>query len=124
MEKSIFLEQEGDNPKNKIWDFLIVHSEYDYSMKDIARFSEVSYTALKSLWKEFKQKKIVVQTREVGKAKMYKLNFQNLIVVKFIDFYWAVIDSVVSKDNNIDVKEDHGEESYSCANIPVSARHI
>ncbi|MBI3034955.1 hypothetical protein HYY71_01405 [Candidatus Woesearchaeota archaeon] len=95
--KSVFLQEEGNTPKNRIWGFLIVHSEYDYSMKDIARYSKVGYTTLKEIWKEFKEKKIVVQTRAVGKAKMYRLNLKNPVVNKFIDYYWAVVDAVVRK---------------------------
>ena len=68
-----------------------MHSEFDYSMKDIARFSNVSYSALKEIWKEFVKRGIVVHTRDVGKAKMYKLNRENLLVEKFIDYYWSVV---------------------------------
>jgi len=107
MRKSAFLQEEGDTPKNRIWSFLIVHSEYDYSMRDIARYSNVGYTTLKLLWKELKEKNIVMQTRIVGKAKMYKLNLENPVVNKFIDYYWAVVDAVVRRENNI--KEQAGE---------------
>lgn len=120
MAKSVFLQHEGDTPKNRVWDFLIVHSEYDYSMKDIARYSEVGYTTLKHLWKEFKLKKKVVQTRQVGKAKMYKLNLEDQVVRKFIDFYWTVVEAVVRKENN----EEHIAQSYAHQSIPVSVRTV
>jgi len=123
MTKSVFLQEEGDTPKNRIWGFLIIHSEYDYSMKDIARYSKVGYTTLKALWKEFKKKKIVVQTRVVGKAKMYKLNLKNPVVSKFIGYYWAVVDSVVIKESKIKDEEiTHHTESAGA--LPVSARHV
>ena len=122
MQKSAFLKEEGDTPKNRIWSFLIVHSEYDYSMKDIARYSKVGYTTLKQIWKEFKEKKTVVQTRVVGKAKMYRLNLKNPVVNRFIDYYWAVVDSVVRKENNIKEEESPNQAALSGA-IPVSARH-
>ncbi len=121
-EKSLFLEREGNTPKNRIWGFLIVHSDYDYSMKDIARYSGIGYTTLKEIWKEFKAKKIVVQTRVVGKAKMYRLNLKNPVVNRFIDYYWAVVDSVVRKENNIKEEESPNQAVLSGA-IPVSARH-
>lgn len=121
MPKSIFLNEQGDTPKNRIWGFLIVHSEYDYSMKEIAKYSKVGYTTLKSIWKEFKQRKTVIQTRTVGKAKMYKLNIKNPVVEKFIDFYWAVVESVVKKDLNI--KEEKTEYSGQIA-LPASAKGI
>lgn len=94
---SAFLKLEGNTVKNRIWNFLIVHSEFDYSMKDIARFSDVSYTALKEIWKEFVNRNIVIQIRTIGKAKMYKLNRENQQVEKFINYYWSVVDSEVNK---------------------------
>lgn len=121
MVKSVFLKEQGDTPKNRIWSFLIVHSEYDYSMKEIARYSKVGYTTLKTIWKEFKQKKTIVQTRTVGKAKMYKLNIKNPVVEKFIDFYWTVVDSVVRRE--LDIKEKKADYSGPVS-VPVSARSI
>ena len=67
-------------------------------MKDIAKFSEVSYTALKEIWKEFVKRGVVVHTRNVGKAKMYKLNRENPCVEKFIDYYWSVVNLEVEKE--------------------------
>ena len=95
---SVFLNLEGNTVKNRLWNFLIVHSEFDYSMKDIAKFSEVSYTALKEIWKEFVKRNIVIHTRDVGKAKMYQLNRDNSQVEKFVDYYWSVVSSEVEKN--------------------------
>jgi len=95
---SVFLMLEGNTVRNRLWNFLIVHSEFDYSMKDIAKFSEVSYTSLKEIWKEFVKREIVKYTRDVGKAKMFTLNRDNPQVEKFIDYYWSVVSSEVEKD--------------------------
>ena len=92
---SVFLNLEGDTVKNGIWNFLIIHSEFDYSMKDIADNSGVSYSALKLIWKEFVERNLVVHTRNVGKAKMYELNRNNSQVEKFINYYWSVVDSAI-----------------------------
>jgi len=43
------------------------------------------------------------------------------VVNRFIDYYWAVVGSVVRKENNI--KEDVGSVSVSGA-VPVYARNI
>ena len=94
---SAFLKLEGNTVRNRIWNFLIVHSEFDYSMKDIAKFSNVSYTALKEIWKELVKRDIIVHTRNVGKAKMYKLNRENPLVEKFVDYYWGVVDIETEK---------------------------
>ena len=120
---SAFLKLEGNTVKNRIWNFLIIHSEFDYSMKDIARYSGVGYTTLKQIWKEFRKKKIVVQTRSVGKAKMYKLNVKTPVVQKFTDFYWVVVESVVRKDSKIREQETPHNSSLSNS-IPVSVRNV
>jgi len=96
---SAFLKLERNTVKNRIWNFLILHSEFDYSMKDIAKFSEVSYTALKEMWKELVERKIVTHTRDVGKARMYKLNRNNPQVEKFINYYWSVVDTEAKRLN-------------------------
>jgi len=89
MEKmSVFLETFGTSPINRVLDFLIIHEEFDYSMTDIAKFSGVGYATLKLFWKSLVERGIVISTREIGKAKMFKLNFENPIMQKFKQFYW------------------------------------
>ena len=100
---SSFLKLEGNTVRNKIWNFLIIHSEFDYSMKDTAKFSNVSYTALKEIWKEFVKRKLVIHTRNIGNAKMYKLNRENPLVEKFVDYYWSVVNLEVDKQLNNEV---------------------
>ena len=92
-EKSIFLKIENDKPLNRIWDFLIVHSEYDYSLKDISKMAGVSYAMTKILFKDyFIPRRLVIQ-RDVGQAKLFHLDFDNPVVEKFREYYWAVIES-------------------------------
>ena len=86
--QSIFLSIFGDSPILKVMDFLIVNEDFDYSMTDIASLSGVGYSTLKLFWMKLEENKIVKQTRVVGKAKMYRLDFANPIVKKFRDFYW------------------------------------
>src|SRR3989338_2901148 len=121
-EKSIFLKEQGNTPVNRIWNFLIVHQEFDYSMKEIARYANVGYITLKRVWKNFKKKKLVIQTRTIGKAKMYKLNLNNTVVKRFIDYYWSVVESIVEKDLVKNNKEDYA--SSSVHTVAVSARNI
>ena len=87
--KTAFLEIFGESPILKVLDFLIVNEDFDYSMTDIAEQSEVGYSTLKLFWNKLEKERIVVNTRTVGKAKMYKLNIANLVVKKFREFYWA-----------------------------------
>lgn len=95
---SVFLKKEGGTSKHKVLDFLITHQEFDYSLKDIARFSKVSYTTLKGLKKELIKNKWIVFTRNVGKAKMYKLNLRCGVVKKFVAFYSSVVNSKETRE--------------------------
>ena len=53
---------------------------------------------LERFWVNLKKNKIIVQTRLVGKAKMYKLNFDNPIIKKFRDFYWETTKQTVHEN--------------------------
>jgi len=88
MNKTIFLEIFGDSPILKVLDFLVVNEDFDYSMTDIAGNFEVGYSTLKLFWKKLEEKEIIVNTRVIGRAKMYKLNLINPVVKKFRNFYW------------------------------------
>jgi len=86
--KTAFLSIFGDSPILRVLDFLVVNEDFDYSMTDIANMSGVGYSTLKLFWNNLEKDEIVVKTRIVGKAKMYKLNIANTIVEKFRAFYW------------------------------------
>ena len=88
--KTIFLEIFRDSPMLKVLDFLIVNEDFDYSMTDIAANSGVGYSTLKLFWRKLEENSIIKQTRTVGKAKMYRLNFANPVIKKFRDFYWEI----------------------------------
>ena len=96
--KSIFLRIFGTSPLMKIFDFLIVNEEFDYSMADIARLSGDGYATLKLIWSKLEKNEIIKQTRMVGKAKMYQLNLENLIIKKFRVFYWDITKQAVRKE--------------------------
>ncbi len=95
--RSVFLGVFGDSPVNRIMDFLIVNDGLDYSMTEIARNSGVGYTTIKSFWKVLVREKIVRLTREIGKAKLYKLNKQNTAVKHLIKLYWSITKKELGK---------------------------
>ena|SRR3989338_3729548 len=99
--KSIFLRKQGESSKNKVLDFFIVHSDFNYSLKEIAKYYRVSYPCMKQLKKELIKNKWIILTRKVGKAQMYKLNTRSQKVLKYVDFYWSVVSEEVKKHLNI-----------------------
>lgn len=105
VKKSIFLRTFGDTPIIRVLDFLATYSMYDYSMTDIANNAGIGYTTLKLFWKDFVNKEIVIQTRMVGKAKMYHLNKDNTVVRDFLRLYNTIIeketDKIIAKEKSI-----------------------
>ncbi|MBI2546201.1 helix-turn-helix transcriptional regulator [Candidatus Woesearchaeota archaeon] len=93
--KTAFLQIFGESPVLRVLDFLVVNEDFDYSMTDIASLSGVGYSTLKLFWSRLEDTGIVKQTRIVGKAKMYRLNFDNPVVKKFRDFYWETTKAAV-----------------------------
>ena len=76
---------------------MIVFDRFDYSIADISENAVVGYSTLKILIRSLVKRKIVVQTRVSGKCKMYKLNRENLIVEKFVEFYWRITSQKVKE---------------------------
>ncbi|HLD59286.1 MAG TPA: hypothetical protein VI977_06695 [archaeon] len=83
--KSLFLEFFGDYPLIRILDFLLENNLFDYSKKDICRNANVSWNTLETFWGSLEKKGVVVFTRKVGKASLFKLNAKNPVVAKLIE---------------------------------------
>lgn len=88
--KSVFVEYFGNSPYIKILDFLIQGQEFDYSMTEIARGAEVGWSAFTRVWKQLLEKNIIIQTRAIGNAKLFKLNKENLAVQKLVKLDWEL----------------------------------
>ena len=83
-EKSVFVEYFGDYPLIRVLDVLIEGRDMDYSMTEIANNAGVGWTAFSELWPQLLQREIVVFTRKIGNARLYKLNIKNLWVKELI----------------------------------------
>ena len=86
--KSIFVEYFGEYPYIKVLDFLIQGLDFDYSMTEVARGAGVGWSAFTNVWKKLIDKKIIVSTRTIGNAKLFRLNRDNPFVKKLIQFDW------------------------------------
>ena len=96
-EESIFIEYFGKTPFIKVLDFLMVGKDFDYSLTEIAEESKVGWTAFSKVWKVFLEKEIVVHTRDIGRATLFKLNTDNLLVKKMVQMHWEIIKSETDK---------------------------
>jgi len=103
---SAFLEYFGDTPKLRFLNFLIGNHFFDFNLTDMARESSISYNSLISFFDEFLEKGIVIKTRRVGKSDMYKLNMDNPIAKRFLQFAWFLTKQDLAVDNLIEDEEN------------------
>ena len=91
-EKSSFRVVFGDSPIVKVIDFFLDNREFDYSLTDIAKNADIGWSTLHQFWKEIVILGIVIKTRRIGRAELYKLNMKSSLVKKLID-----LDTTISK---------------------------
>ncbi len=84
-EKTSFRLVFGDAPAVKVLDFLLDNQEFDYSLTDIAKGAEIAWSTLHEYWPGLVQAGIVVKTRKIGRAELYKLNTANQLVKKLVE---------------------------------------
>ncbi len=83
--KSLFIEFMGDSPTIRVLDYLLTERDLDFSITDIAKNSGIGRASLYRIWDDLIKNKIIVPTRVIGKAKLYKLNKDNVIIKKIIE---------------------------------------
>ena len=96
-QESIFEEYFGDTPTVRILNFLILGKDFDYSMTDIAEGSHVGWTSFTRAWKDLEKRKAVAHTRDIGRARLYKLNTQDPTVQKLVKLHWEIIKTETDK---------------------------
>jgi len=89
-ETSIFLDYVGDNPRMRILQYLIEGRELDYTLTDMLN-AGVSWGTLNSLIPKLLELNIIVKTRKIGRATLYKINKDNIISKKLIELYDKIL---------------------------------
>ena len=96
-EESIFIEYFGDSPFVRIMNFLILGKDFDYSMTELAEGAGVGWTSFTRAWKILLKNKAVVQTRVIGKAKLFKLNTDDPTIKKLVRLHWEILKEETNK---------------------------
>ena len=96
-EQSVFVEYFGSSPYVKVLDFLLQGQDFDYSMIEVARGAKVGWSSFTNVWKKLLDKKIIIETRTIGNAKLFKLDKENLFVKKIIKLDWELTKSETEK---------------------------
>jgi len=83
--KSLFIRFIGDSPTIRVLDYLLTERELDFSITDIAKNSRIGRATLYRIWDRLIKNKIIVHTRDIGKARLFKLNTDNPKIKKLIE---------------------------------------
>ena len=103
-EKSLFIEFMGDSPTIRVMDYLLTERELDFSITDIARNAGIGRATLYRIWENLIKNQILIFTRTIGKAKLYKLNANNPAVQKLIEVDNALISADLKAKSEIPLK--------------------
>ena len=89
-EISIFLEYVGNTPRMRILQYLIEGRAFDYTLTDMLN-AGVSWGTLNQLTPELLRLNIIIKTRKIGRATLYKLNQENLMAEQLTNLYDQLI---------------------------------
>src|SRR3989344_2856545 len=99
MEVSIFLEYVGDNPRMRILQYFIEGRDFDYTLTDLLN-ARVSWGTVNTLIPKFLELGIILKTRKIGRATLYKINKNNPFANQFIALYDGLI---MEKLNSLEI---------------------
>ena len=85
IEQTAFVETFGTSPLIRILDFFLTYREFDYPLTEIAENTNVGWNTLNMLFPRMLEKGLIIETRKVGRARLYKLNQKNPVVQKLIE---------------------------------------
>ena len=85
-EESVFLDYVGDTPRMRVLQYLIEGRDFDYTLTDLLN-AGVSWGTLNTLVPKLLELGIIVKTRKIGRATLYKINKKNFATAQLIELY-------------------------------------
>lgn len=96
--ESSFILALGDYPLIKLINFFITFEDFDYSLSDISKNAEVSWATTCELVPKMIKKDLLIETRSVGRARMFKLNKNSPDVKALIQLFNKVCKNAIDKE--------------------------
>jgi len=93
-----------DSAVAKVLDFLTLYKDFDYSKVEISRNSGVAWKTLYRVWPLIEKYDLVVETRRIGRAIMFKLNTENPVAKSMWEFAFQISKYDVDKAAKEDLK--------------------
>lgn len=101
----MFKEIFGNSPQTKILDFLADHPDYDYSISEIAKHSQVSRPTVYKIKDILLKKGLIIHTRAQGNSPLYKLNLDNKLVQVILKFDFEIAKRIADIESQESVKK-------------------
>lgn len=115
-----------DSAVAKLLDFLTLYRDFDYSKTEISRNSGVAWKTLYRIWPLLEKYGLVVETRRVGRATMFKLNIENPVAKALWELAFQVAkydaDKIVKEEEMIRRVLDVDKQTSGRKTVPVFAR--
>lgn len=100
-EESLFLEHVGDSPWMRILQYLIEGRNFDYTLTDMLN-AGVSWGTLNQIIPKLLKLGMIVKTRKIGRATLYRINQNHQAVKQLMALYDTIIvDSLKRKEEAI-----------------------
>ena len=101
---SLFIEFMGDSPMIRVLDYLLTERELDFSITDMAENAGIGRATLYRIWDSLVKNSIIVHTRDIGKAKLFKLDKNNPKIRKLMEMYdMLMIEDLKERSKKIEV---------------------
>ena len=104
MENKSLLLNLTDSILFRMVDFLLDNKGLDCTKKDIAEGAGIGRTTLFRIWNDFVELGIVKHTRDIGNAKLYRLNLANHFARKMADLFDTLVIEPLNKKRKLVVK--------------------
>lgn len=101
-EESIFLDYVGDSPRMRVLQYLIEGRDFDYTLTDMLN-SGVSWGTLNALIPKLLELNIIIKTRKIGRATLYKINKENVLAKQLIGLYDKLIMENLNAKRKIEI---------------------
>jgi len=88
----------GSTPELKTLQFLIAHSHFDYTKKELAENVGIARQTVYKVLEVFLRWEIVKETRKIGNVTLYTLNKKNRLVESFKKFDSEIINIIAQKE--------------------------
>jgi predicted NACHT family NTPase len=102
--QSLLLKTLGDSPKLGIVDFFLDNPLFDFTKKEVIEALGMSKQTSYKYFKDIEEYGIVIVSRRIGKAKLYKINLENPIV-KMLNKYTEQLSLQIAEQEKAKMQE-------------------